>query len=95
VQNHLKTVHAIAVCNLCEVAAGLMTEVSVPTTHRWIPMGMEIKYRRKSTTNLRAIACIDLPEWQAKHDLAVPVSVRDEHGVEVVRAVITMRVTAK
>jgi len=35
VLNHLGTVHAIAMCNMAELAGETMTEVTVPTTHRW------------------------------------------------------------
>lgn len=33
-----------------------MTEVSVPTTHRWIPKGMTVEYLKKTATDLVAIA---------------------------------------
>lgn len=36
VTNHIGTVHAIAICNMAEMAGGLMAEVTVPTSHRWI-----------------------------------------------------------
>lgn len=39
VQNHIKTVHAIAVCNLVEMAMGLVAEASIPDHLRWLPMG--------------------------------------------------------
>ena len=44
VLNHLGTVHAIAMCNMAELAGGTMTEVTVPSTHRWIPKGMTVEY---------------------------------------------------
>src|SRR5262245_28003372 len=44
VQNHLGTVHAIAMANLCELAAGLATEVTLPPGLRWIPKSMTIEY---------------------------------------------------
>ena len=38
VQNqHIKTVHAIAVCNLVEMAMGLQAEASIPDHLRWLP----------------------------------------------------------
>src|SRR5262249_43985900 len=40
IRNHLGTVHAIAMCNLAELAMGVAAEVTVPVTHRWIPKGM-------------------------------------------------------
>src|SRR5579885_2649695 len=40
VHNHIGTFHAIAMCNMAELAGGTMTEVTVPSTHRWIPKRM-------------------------------------------------------
>ncbi|SVE42314.1 uncharacterized protein METZ01_LOCUS495168 [marine metagenome] len=48
VTNHLKTVHAIAMCNMAELAGGLMTEVSLPQGKRWIPSGTTVKYLKKA-----------------------------------------------
>lgn len=96
VQNHIGTVHAIAVCNMAELAAGLMTEASIPPTHRWIPKGMTVDYLKKATTHLTARAELDIvPGFSEARELPVPVSVRDEQGEEVVRATITMWVTPK
>jgi acyl-coenzyme A thioesterase PaaI-like protein len=61
VHNHLKTVHAIASCNAAEVAMGVLMEATVPTSHRWIPKGMNVQYLEKATTSLRATARIEPP----------------------------------
>jgi acyl-coenzyme A thioesterase PaaI-like protein len=44
VHNHLGTLHAIAMCNGAELAAGLTTDVSIPAGHRWIPIEMNVRY---------------------------------------------------
>ncbi len=96
VQNHLGTVHAIAMANLCELAAGTMTEVSVPPGMRWIPKGMTIEYLRKATTGLRAVCRLEqLPTAGVAADLPVTVNVLDEANEAVVRAVITMWVSPR
>lgn len=97
VQNHLGTVHAIACCNMAELAAGMLTEVSIPTTHRWIPRGMTVEYLAKATTDLRAVAEVRvLPEFAEEGvGLQVPVNILDAHDTVVVRAVITMWVSPK
>lgn len=41
IQNHLGTVHAIALCNAAELAGGLATDVTIPGSMRWIPQGHE------------------------------------------------------
>lgn len=95
VRNHLGTVHALAIGNLCELAAGLVTEVSVPPTLRWIPRGMTIEYLRRAQTTVTATARLDKSEWTDTQSVGVPVSVVDANGTEVVRAVISMHVSLK
>ena len=48
ITNHLGTVHAIALCNAAELAAGMMTDVSIPAGARWIPKGMTVEYLAKA-----------------------------------------------
>lgn len=81
--------------NLCELAAGLMMEVTTPVTHRWIPKGMSIDYLRKAETSVRATAHLPQEEWTEKTDVLVPVSVTDAQSNDVVRATITMYVSPK
>src|SRR5258708_31192097 len=54
--NHIGTVHAIATCNLADIAAGTMTEASIPSTMRWLPKGMQVEYLRKAETDVEAVA---------------------------------------
>ncbi len=96
VQNHIGTVHAIAMVNLCELVAGTACEVTVPAGKRWIPKGMTVQYLRKAQTDLSATALIDpRTEWRDAMDLPIVVNVIDDTGQAVVRAVITMWITDK
>lgn len=98
VHNHIGTVHAIACCNAAELAAGTMTDASVPKSHRWIPVGMTVRYLHKATTDLRAVAEATLPDdadTRDNFDWTIPVGVYDTNGTEVVHADITMRVSRK
>lgn len=107
VQNHIGTVHAIAMANLCELVAGTMTEVTVPATMRWIPRRMTIEYLGKATTDVvaraqpEAVSGLSPPagaeHYTFEHDLDLPVAVEvsDRDGKIVVRAVITMWVSAR
>lgn len=97
VTNHLGTVHAIALCNLAELAAGLMAEASLPAGMRWIPRGMEVEYLRKARGRMHAIATPDRPpaESAAPYDLPVTVQVRDPGGGVVFRAVIRLHVSPR
>lgn len=99
VRNHLGTFHAIASCNLAEVAMGMLAEATVPTSHRWIPKGMTVQYLRPGTTRMTATARLDdLPVWAEVtegREFTVPVSIRDRDGREVVHADITVWVTPR
>lgn len=96
VHNHIGTVHAIAICNLAEAAAGSMTDATVPADLRWIPKGMTVEYLKKAATDLTAIA---QPLNQARADepgdFPVEVRVLDQHNIMVVRAVIAMWISAR
>jgi acyl-coenzyme A thioesterase PaaI-like protein len=95
VQNHLGTVHAIAMANLCELACGMLMEATLPANRRWIPRGMTIEYLKKATMSVTATARLDKNAWAEAENVSVPVSVTDDQGVEVVRAVITIYVSAR
>jgi acyl-coenzyme A thioesterase PaaI-like protein len=96
VHNHLGTVHAIAICNLAELTMGLTAEITLPTTHRWIPKGMTVEYLAKAKGTMRATAKLELPKkLEDKCEIAVPVSVTDPQGQEVVAASIRIWVTRK
>ena len=95
VTNHIGTVHAIAMANLCEFVAGTMTEVSIPRSMRWIPRGMQIEYLGKADTDISAEGTFpDISEIEAR-DVVVPVDVTDRNGIRVVHADITMYVSPR
>lgn len=96
VTNHIGTVHAIAMCNMAELAGGGLAEVTVPASHRWIPQGMTVDYLKKATADLVAEArpggVLDL---QQPSRYPVDVVIKDTSGTPVFRAQIVMWVTAK
>ena len=92
ITNHLGTVHAIALCNAAELAAGMMTDVSIPAGARWIPKGMTVEYLAKAKTDVTAVANGEALDWQTEGDKIVPVDVHDAEGKKVFTARITMNV---
>ncbi|RFA25193.1 DUF4442 domain-containing protein [Alkalilimnicola ehrlichii] len=95
VHNHIGTVHALAVGNLCELAAGTLMECTVPADQRWIPKGMQIEYLKKAETDLVAEATL-APEFHGQlGDLPIEVVARDREQQAVVRATIYMYVSEK
>lgn len=97
VTNHLGTVHAIALCNLAELSAGLMTDVSIPRTMRWIPKGMTVQYLRKAVGGMLATATpAFMPHVSdAGYELPVAVVVRNPQGEPVFEASIRMWVSPR
>lgn len=96
VTNHIGTVHAIAMCNMAELAGGLVTDVTVPATHRWIPKGMTVEYLKKAETDLVAVGRpLGAPDLSKGTDYPIQVDVTDTAGETVFRAVINMWVSPK
>lgn len=93
VHNHLKSVHAIAMCNLCELAGGMALDVTLPGQFRWIPKGMEVQYLRIARSDLRGVCAIPADTQFKPGSLPVTVSVRDSQDTEVMRAVIAMHIS--
>jgi acyl-coenzyme A thioesterase PaaI-like protein len=95
VQNHIGTVHAIAVCNGLEAAMGLLAEATTPNDRRWIPKGMQVAYLARSTTDLLCVAETDPADWAQVGDVPVRVTAARTDGVVVVEGVITIYVSEK
>lgn len=97
VHNHIGTVHAIALCNMAELAAGVMMEAGTPRGMRWIPKGMTVEYLKKAVGTMRAVArpAAALEARDAGYELPVEVEVRDPGAAIVFRARIAMWVSPR
>jgi acyl-coenzyme A thioesterase PaaI-like protein len=97
VQNHIGTVHAIALCNLAELCAGLVTDVSIPGDMRWIPKGMAVSYLKKAKGKMNAKGQPSKTFHSAQEGYAgqIDVTVTDEQGVVVFTAEIAMWISPK
>ena len=95
VTNHLNSVHAIAMCNVSELAAGSMLEASIPGHLRWIPKGMSVSYLKIAKTDLKAVCEISLDDIQGPGEFPMTVHVTDTDGIEVFCAVINMYLSQK
>jgi uncharacterized protein (TIGR00369 family) len=95
VTNHIGTVHAIAMANLCEIAAGTMMEALLEPSMRWIPKGMFIRYLSKANSGVTARATMPAVAVGESQDALVAVHVFDSQGTEVVSADITMYVSPR
>jgi acyl-coenzyme A thioesterase PaaI-like protein len=95
VQNHIGTVHVIAICNALEMAMGVMAESSIPANLRWIPKGMDVNYTAKANSDIRAIAEVASDAWHNGPDVAVAVRALRDDGTVVVEGRIRLWVTEK
>lgn len=89
INNHLGTIHAIALCNLCELALGMVAEATVPKNLRWIPKGMSVRYLKKATGSIIA-NCEILEEDLKIGDNDIDVYLTNNDGVVVMDAKITL-----
>lgn len=94
-QNHIGTVHAIAVCNGLEAAMGLLAEATVPPGMRWLPKGMEVEYLAKASSDVTCVAETTTVDWDGAPDVSVAVTGRTSDGTACVRGVIRLWVTPK
>lgn len=94
VENHIGTVHVIAICNLLEMAMGVCAEASVPRHLRWIPKGMNVEYTAKAGSDITGVAVIEPGAWKPG-DLDVKVTAMDEDGTPVVEGVIKLWISEK
>ena len=95
VTNHIGTVHAIAMTNACELAAGVMMEASLPAALRWIPKAMQVQYLLKADGGIRAQAHCHPVSQMGSGDVEVYCEVRDAREQLVMKAVITMYVSPR
>lgn len=95
VENHIQTVHVIAIANALECAMGACAEASIPSHLRWIPQGMDLKYTAKANSDIRVTATIDPDSWGADQQVDVIVKAMRDDATVVVDGVIHLWVTAK
>jgi acyl-coenzyme A thioesterase PaaI-like protein len=88
VRNHLDCVHAVALANLAELAGNIALMYSLPDDARFIVSGMEIEYVKKARGTIRAVGEAPVPRSNTRAAYDVPVTLRDESGEEVARAVL-------
>jgi acyl-coenzyme A thioesterase PaaI-like protein len=88
VRNHLDCVHAVALANLAELAGNIALMYSLPDDARFIVSGMEIEYVKKARGTIRAFGEAPVPRTNSRAAYDVPVTLRDESGDEVARAIL-------
>jgi acyl-coenzyme A thioesterase PaaI-like protein len=85
VRNHLKSVHAVALMNLGEMATGLATLTALPDGGRGILTELSMSYTKKARGTITARAETAPPHQPGDHDHRVEGVLTDESGDEVAR----------
>ncbi|QQR74652.1 MAG: DUF4442 domain-containing protein [Holophagales bacterium] len=86
VRNHLRSVHAVALMNLAEVASGLATISSLPPGARGILAGLSIEYLKKARGPLEAVCDATIEYTGERREVPVEAVIRDATGDVVARA---------
>lgn len=94
-RNHLRCVHAVALVNLAELTGNVALAYSMPDDARFIVSGLSIDYIKKARGTIRGVCDCPVPASSERREFEVPVSMRDESGVEVARCVLRSLVGPK
>lgn len=95
VRNHLDCVHAIALCNLAELAGNVALAYSLPDDARFIVAGLDIEYLKKARGTIRAVVDSPVPETSARCEYPVVVNMLDAAGEVVARCTLRTLVGPK
>jgi acyl-coenzyme A thioesterase PaaI-like protein len=85
-RNHLKSVHAVALVNLAELAGNLALSYSMPDDARFIVAGLSIEYVKKARGTIHATSECPIPSSSERQEYAVPVVLRNSEGETVATA---------
>lgn len=88
VRNHLRSIHAIALANLAELAGNIVVAYSLPDDARFIVSGLSIEYVKKARGTLTATCEIEVPSTSERAELQVPVTISNAEGEVVARATL-------
>jgi acyl-coenzyme A thioesterase PaaI-like protein len=80
VRNHLRSVHAIALCNLGEMATGLALMNSLPEKTRGILTSLSIDYRKKARGLLTASCHCGVPADNHESEHLLSGDIHDANG---------------
>lgn len=95
VRNHLGSVHAMALANLCELGSGLALLSKVATEQRAILVQFSISYSKKGRGTLRVESDTSALTLPREGEVKVLSQITDVNGEEIASATATWRVGVK
>ncbi len=90
-EQHLGSIHAIAIANVAEFASGAAISTALPPGYRGIVTKMQLEYFKKARGVITAEAKTALPDLSVEGEHDFVAEVRDEAGDVVANAVVTWR----
>lgn len=92
VRNHLRSVHAIALANLGELASGLALNAGLPDGARGIVTHLEIDFLKKARGRLVARCTTEIPDARTPCEHVVEAPIRDAQGDVVARVRVRWKI---
>ena len=90
-EQHLGSIHAIALANVAEFASGAAMSTALPPGYRGIVTKMRLEYLKKARGVVTAEARTTLPDLSAEGEHDFTAEVKDASGEVVCRATVTWR----
>jgi len=84
-RNHLRSVHAIALANLGELATGLAMMAALPAEAQGIPIEIKIEFLKKARGEITAEGHCSVPDASVRHEHPVEALLFDREGDKVAR----------
>lgn len=92
VRNHLKSIHALALVNLGELAVNLALMTLQPKNGRFIVTGLEAGYEKKARGLVTTEVELQSPDWSVEGPFSGESLIRDAAGDLVTRVKVNWKV---